>query len=306
MDFKSIKAEDYAEIAKFFRLSSTRFCDFSTGALFMWADFFDNKFCIHKGALIISGRDIDGLASFTPPLCTEDNEWEVLRDLYEHSRAAFGYLKLYPVPEDRTEYYKNILTEISGGQSAEDCFMEDWFDYVYSAEDLLNLTGKKYHGQRNFINRFIRENPDFSVELIDKKNIDEAKALASALGGGNDGDDKLEAYENMSVLRLLYNFDSLSQEGYIIRVNGVPVAFTVGEVVRDTLFEHIEKADKKYAGIFPFMSNQYLRLMKERHPEITLVNREEDLGDKGIRYSKECYHPLFKNYKYFVLCGEKK
>lgn len=299
--FKKITAKDFADISEFFKYNDARFCHLTIGSLFMWSDFFSSEFCIADGGLIISSIDLDGQTSFCPPLGGDTRE--ILKKLYAYAKAKYGYLKLNSVSEDKAEHYKNLMSEISGGKQYEAVHLEDWFDYMYRAEDLISLSGKKYHGQRNFINRFKRENPVYSFELIDKDNIAEARSFVSALSNASGGE-RLAEYENLAVLKLLHNYDELNQTGYLLSVSGVAAGVAIGEVVGDTLHEHVEKADKRFAGVFPFLSNQYITAMKERHPEITIVNREEDLGDAGIRYAKECYHPLYKNYKYYVFCKD--
>ncbi len=299
MHFEKIEIEDYKKITGYLKLSDTRLCDFTVGSLFMWGDFFANGFCITDDALIISGKDLDGLFSFTPPFCTKDNERDVLKKLYEHAKREYGYLKLYPVTESKVEHYRRLLEEISG-TACSAARMEDWYDYIYDAEELITLSGKKYHGQRNHINRFLRDNAAFSFERIDGHNIEAAFRFAGGVAAEASVCGRLEAYESMSVLTVLQNYGALGQEGYLLSINGNPVGLALGEVEGDTLYEHVEKADKNIPGIFPFLSNQYIKTMKERFPSFTFVNREEDLGDLGIRYAKECYHPAWKIYKYYL------
>ena len=42
----------------------------------------------------------------------------------------------------------------------------DYFDYVYRAEELRTLAGRKYHSKRNFVNRFLAEHTDWSYEPL--------------------------------------------------------------------------------------------------------------------------------------------
>ena len=39
-------------------------------------------------------------------------------------------------------------------------------DYVYRIEDLKNLSGKKYHGKKNHVNKFVKSNEDWVYESI--------------------------------------------------------------------------------------------------------------------------------------------
>jgi uncharacterized protein len=46
-------------------------------------------------------------------------------------------------------------------------------DYVYKTEDLKNLAGKKYHGKKNHINKFLKTNMDWAYEKISEENTEE-------------------------------------------------------------------------------------------------------------------------------------
>jgi hypothetical protein len=298
--FQKIKSKDYETVAPYFKLSDTRFCEFTVGTLSMWTDFFGNEFCIAGDALILSGRDTDSLISFTPPLARGGNPRDALAKLYAHAKGTAGYLKLYPLTEEQAAAYQTMLAGIAGPAARIEitCVGEDGFDYIYNAEDLLTLAGKKYHGQRNYVNRFLRDNAEWEFTPLGPKNLAAARRFAAALSRDTDPANKLKVYEAQAVLRVLDNYAALGLSGYGLSVKGKTAGLMNGEVIGGTLFEHIEKADKQIAGAYPFLSNQYIKAMKARHPEIAFVNREEDMGDPGVRYSKECYHPIRKNKKY--------
>ena len=57
----------------------------------------------------------------------------------------------------------------------------------------------------------------------------------------------------------------------------------------DTFFIHVEKADRAYRGAYQMILTQMLR--HYTGDDVIYVNREEDVGDPGLRYSKEAYHP---------------
>lgn len=59
------------------------------------------------------------------------------------------------------------------------CLKEDrnnW-DYVYSVSDLSTLSGRKYHGKRNHINKFLKEHT-YTYEPITKETIPECISMA--------------------------------------------------------------------------------------------------------------------------------
>ena len=49
--------------------------------------------------------------------------------------------------------------------------VRDNYDYLYRVDRLTTLAGKKLHGKRNHINRFLENNPDWRYERITPENI---------------------------------------------------------------------------------------------------------------------------------------
>ena len=72
---------------------------------------------------------------------------------------------------------------------------------------------------------------------------------------------------------------------------------TLGEVQNDALYVHVDKADKGITGIFPKLTNAYARQFSGK---IRYINREEDMGNPGLRRSKQSYQPIALLRKYFI------
>ena len=75
----------------------------------------------------------------------------------------------------------------------EECFPERYkieyqrnnADYVYLCEKLENLSDKKYHGKKNFINRFRKTYEDWNYELISDENTEECVRMTDEWCGQN-------------------------------------------------------------------------------------------------------------------------
>lgn len=89
--------------------------------------------------------------------------------------------------------------------------------------------------------------------------------------------------------------------GAFIEVDGNIVAMSVGEVVNDTLYCHIEKANRDYHGAYQMIVREFASHILEKYPDVKYINREEDVGDEGLRKSKLSYHPIDLLDKYCVL-----
>jgi hypothetical protein len=57
----------------------------------------------------------------------------------------------------------------------------------------------------------------------------------------------------------------------------------------DTAVIHFEKAVATYRGAYAAISRF---VVENEYPDARLVNREEDMGNEGLRTSKQAYNPL--------------
>ena len=169
----------------------------------------------------------------------------------------------------------------------------DIFDYLYLGENLATLKGKKLHGKRNHINRFIENNPSWRFEPITPDNIAECWLMNKEWCriNGCEGNGSLQ--EESCAIRLSFdNFDALGLEGGLLRVDGKVVAFTMGDLLTNDTFDvHIEKAFGEVQGAYPMINREYVRHIMSLYPNVIYFNREEDVGSEGLRKAKLSYYP---------------
>lgn len=173
------------------------------------------------------------------------------------------------------------------------------WDYVYTRESLATLKGKKLHGKRNHINKFLSKYPDYEYRKLDSSMIQDCIALYDQWV-----EEKDEAVsqsiedEKRSVQLALNNMEALGLTGGTIFIDGKLCAFTVGERLHPHIqLIHIEKANTEYEGIFPMINQQYILHECEG---VELVNREEDMGIEGMRKAKRSYYPVKMIEKYLL------
>ena len=78
-------------------------------------------------------------------------------------------------------------------------------------------------------------------------------------------------------------------KGGAIRLDGRIIAFTFGEQLNtDSVVVHVEKADPNIRGAYPAINQGYLEHCWQG---MTYINREEDMGQEGLRKAKESYKP---------------
>ena len=82
------------------------------------------------------------------------------------------------------------------------------------------------------------------------------------------------------------------------------VAFALGERLnRNTAVCHFEKADPFAEGLYQLVNREFARLLFQ---DCTFINREQDLGDMGLRNAKLSYHPVKLQKKYLVTKADHK
>lgn len=166
----------------------------------------------------------------------------------------------------------------------------DNFDYVYSAQDLINLAGRKYDGKRNFISR-IRGKQEYEYLKIDQEIALECERFADQWCETRECEtsDGLRK-ELCAIHEMLVNYDALGIVGGAIRMSGEIVAFSLGEALNpETLVIHVEKADTSIEGLYQLINNEFCI---HEAQGFQYVNREQDLGIPGLRKAKKSYHPI--------------
>ena len=111
-------------------------------------------------------------------------------------------------------------------------------------------------------------------------------------------DDAALSSEEKSAVIMLKNFETLKLCGGILRVDGKICGCTVGEPTypgSDTFVVHTEKALYDTVGAYPMLFSRFLKSLGGKYK---YVNREDDVGDEGLRKSKLSYNPVFLEEKY--------
>lgn len=290
--FKPITLDSLSEIAPYLPQQNYRTCDFSIGGIYMWVDYFGYEYAICHDTLFIRGGEEDHLqnTAFAVPVGALDLK-ESIPLLGAYCRQHGQPLILSAVPEPAAQ-------TIAGLYGCPVTELPDWGDYLYRASDLATLVGHRFNKKRNRVNKFKSTYPDFQYEPVTAQNLPELKDFFDRYMQAYHKDSELFAYEESKVAQVLHEYDRLPFEGGLLRVGGEIAAFSVGEVVNDTLIVHIEKARKDIVGAYEAINYFYSAQMAETHPEVQYINREDDAGDPGLREAKLSYNPetILKKY----------
>jgi hypothetical protein len=190
-------------------------------------------------------------------------------------------------------------------------------DYIYRAEDMINLRGRRYNGQRNFIKRFKQNYPNYSTEFLNRENIPECirfnnewlenklLALSQKLDIHSDPPPDTVVFlkaETETARKILVNFERLDLTGLAVRIDGSIRAFTVGQRLNNrTALIHIEKAVHNYLGLSQFLSQTFC---EQAWADCEYINRMEDLGIESLRKAKLALGPHHMAKKYTITFNE--
>ena len=192
-----------------------------------------------------------------------------------------------------TAHEKEMLEEAFPGQFCFHCGRDN-HDYVYDINDLAELKGRRYQQKRNHINRFTLEQPDAYVEILTEENLDACREFVEqwyARRAETDPEEDI-AMERVAIARGFRHFRELGLEGLMLYAGGKPIAMTMGSrLAEDTVDVHFEKADPNVHGAYPAINRAFARYIREKYPEVKYLNREDDMGDEGLRKAKLSYHP---------------
>jgi hypothetical protein len=174
----------------------------------------------------------------------------------------------------------------------------DHFDYVHDVRELIELQGSKYHEKKNRANKF-RSTYGYEYLQITPDLVDECLAFEDYWCEVKDcGKYPGLEKERCAILEMLRNFSLLRISGGAIRIDGKIAALSLGEKISRTTFViHVEKANPEFQGLYQVINQEFLI---HEAIDCKYVNREQDLGIKGLRKAKMSYHPVKFIQKYTV------
>lgn len=284
LQFKKIELSDMEVISKYLNAQKYRICDYSFVNMYAWCTIYGTVFAECDGMLFIRVGEKPEDYTFLPPLGEGDFK-AAMKTLIAYAKSQNIQLKLVSVPAE----VKESLTELMGGAFE---FIEnrDGYDYLYEREKLATYSGKKLHGKKNHINKF-QATYAWRAEEIDRDNIEDCMLVQDQWCADNDceGDPGIRD-ETCAVRRVLHAFFDLPVRGVVLYVDDEPAAYTVGSAISEDTFDvHIEKAITKYDGVYSMICMQMAKICAA---DYKYMNREEDLGDEGLRKSKLSYRPV--------------
>jgi len=289
LEFSRLNLSDIEKLRPLILQGDSRICNNTVGGIFMWRDYFNMEYALFNDTVIFKAKaKYNGVDTvFSLPLGTDYSGG--IEKVVEYCRLSGLPIAFYAVTDEDIEPLKAALTSISPTSSFKTHTNDDWSDYIYESSALTNLEGRKYSGKRNHINQFKNEHKNWLYEEITSANIAHVRDFYMQYSANLSSNTKTALEDHIKTIEVLDNYTLYNLLGGLLRVNDSVVAFSIGERKTDVLYIHTEKADIHYKGVYQVINNEYAKF--NTSDGIMFINREEDDGDPGLRFSKNSYHP---------------
>lgn len=169
-------------------------------------------------------------------------------------------------------------------------------NYILDIREQINLEGSAFADRRNKIRRFNKLNK-WTYEPIDKSNLDICIQLNSEWCDSY-GDEIIAERGKIEMELVLKYYNDFNCQGELYRIDGKPVAFSIGcPFNNDIYINQIMKAKKEYRDITTAVLHEF---MKRNCAGYTYTNYTEDMGLPGLRKFKTMLHPKFLTDFYII------
>jgi hypothetical protein len=282
IEFEEIDIKHRNKYEEFLRTSGIVSCEYSFLGLWAWKESEKGEIFFDKNICWIKNRR--GVLS---PICSPEQDWaRVLKEYFPSG------VELNNVPEE-------LAFELGSLRSAEIMEMRSEWEYIYPVRELIELKGRTYSQKRAHI-KFFEEKYNSTYASLLEEDFEDLIKFQNDWLDRHKCDVTVSALyeENQAIMKALENWNDFPLFGACIRINGHIAAYTIAEELNnETIDIRFEKAFTEYEGIYQFLNRTFLSKQAENY---IWVNKEEDMGDEGLRQAKLSYHPTRYEKKYLV------
>lgn len=300
LNFGEVSFDNASKLAGIYALRDNQTCDSTVLDTYIWKDYYNTK--IHmdeKRALLLMKNEEEYFSAM--PYCREEDLQENFKTLEKYFNEVLKKpLKIYLADESAVNSL-NLLNDPDYIVKEENNLK----DYLYSAEELRTLAGKKFQKKRNLVNKFNKEYEGrwkyvtmccsdvyYLEEFMDrwvKKRLEE-----------NVDSEETLLQEKEGIVDILMHCDKITYRVGGIFIDDRLEAFAIGSYnpYNKMIVVSIEKGNSEIPGIYQVINQQFLL---NSYEDAVTVNREDDMGLEGLRHAKESYNPIGFARKYMVL-----
>lgn len=288
IEFTPIRLEKQPAYVSLLRQCSQVSSDYSYSNIFSWSEEYGLEWSWIDNLVWVRQTRPDEL--FWAPLGNwEQTDWQGFLERYAPPGTLFTR-----IPENLLKLWKTAaadrLTVVEERRN---------WDYIYVRKDLVELKGNRFHKKKNLLRQF-KKKYDYRYLPFGPHLIEAAMAMQDDWCNWRDCESStILSAENRSVHKILTHWDDLQGlTGGVIQVEDLIVAYTIAEALSaDTIVIHYEKGCPDFKGVYQAINQMFLEHLDG---DYQWVNREQDLGEEGLRKAKLSYNPVKFLKKYRV------
>jgi uncharacterized protein len=277
--FKAITLQDRQSITSYVEKFKPFSCEYNFANLFAWKSTYGFSYAHYQGRLLI--YDKLNQCFFMPlgeHMTPEELASLSLNLKHKGYTPKFGLFTIEYINQ-----YPDIKNHFIISPE------RDYAEYIYEVQSLCELSGDKLHKKKNLIAQFKRNYPDYKVHRLSEHFRTGCLKLArSFLNKQNPPSHDL--IREITALEISFHYyDELGLEGRVLAVNDKIVAFSVFSRLNSLIYDvQFEKSSFEFKGAAQVINHETAKALR---PVCEFVNREQDLGLKGLRQAKMSYAP---------------
>ena len=280
--FAPIEIERRALVTDFLARHPQPLSDYGFASLYVWSSVFQYHFAVAEPDTLLLQAQVDPdpqprllqpLGQFSEP---------VQETLLAHARELPTPLVIESVGAEFLARHPAFVAHFHVVAN------RDSANYVYRTEDLAALAGSGYAKKRNLIQQATRLyawrieplGPQHSQECLEVGDDIAAKRTTLTL-----------QQESQALTTAIRDFAALGLRGLLLRIDDRPAAFSIYDRLNPTTaLVLFERALRNKKGLYQVINQETARAIAAQG--LTFINREEDLGDPGLRRAKLSYDPV--------------
>lgn len=288
--YQKVTEQNAAILRNYYIHCTYQLCEYSLGTKLMWEDELHPEWAEAEGCLIVR-NEFQGQKVYDFPVAGVDGDIDAALLSMEQDAFETGIpLCISIVPECES------VRLLKRYPFAHVYNIRTWDDYIYNTKDLASFTGKKYSGQRNHINKFLKVCPNAVFKELDVEDFPAIDRFFEEYKKEFSKEDIAKAADELAYSERMMKLSGRRWfcAGGLFDKDRL-IALGLGEKCGDTMIMHIEKALYSYEGVYPYFVKVFA---SHFGTDVEFVNREDDAADRGLRTSKLQYHPAYLAQKY--------
>lgn len=279
--FSSIELQDLATYTPFWEQTPQRVADYTFTNLWGWGIHYALQWRIAHNLCWIRQKSLRNPA--------EERYWAPIGNWHAVDWASLPELTSGTVLHRVPEALCNLLQERLPGRVVVEETRGQW-EYLYTVEALSTLAGNRLHKKKNHVNGYMKAYGEDYREL-NSENMPQVLALQEDWCKWRECEKSPSLLAESDVIfSVLRQWDSLPHLiGGALFVENEMVAFAVGEPLDETtLVIHFEKGRPHFRGVYQAINFSFANRAGKG---FSLINREQDADEEGLRQAKESYYP---------------